>query len=121
MAQFLVEVASVAMVYTLTVPENYPLCLFTVSVVPFMTSFMLGGKVMSARKQYDVQYPHLYAVPGVHEKHEACNHSLGIYRYGRCLYRYTGIPVLVYSCTGNPNFGRSALFGIEALFFRGRV
>lgn len=47
------------MVLSLTLPDEYPIVLFTSTVVPFMTNMILGGKVMGARKQYDIQYPNL--------------------------------------------------------------
>ena len=60
-----------AMVLTLTVPDGYPLVLFSATVVPFLTSFVLGGKVMAARKEFNVQYPNLYATPGFHKQADA--------------------------------------------------
>ena len=42
--------------------------------------------------------------------------ELRIYRYGRCLYRYTGMPIPLYRYTGNPNIWRSVLVCIEADF-----
>lgn len=61
------------MVLTLVVPEMYPYTLLSATAVPFVTSFLMGGKVMTARKTYDVPLPNLYATPGVHEKADAFN------------------------------------------------
>lgn len=55
------------MVLTLDVPDLYPLVMFSASVVPFVTSTVLGGKVMGARKQFEVPLPNLYASPGKHK------------------------------------------------------
>ena len=41
--------------------------------LPFLTNFALGGSVMGARKKYDVKYPNLYAVPGVHKHADEFN------------------------------------------------
>ena len=52
---------------TINVPAEYPWVLLATTVAPFVTSMMLGGAVMSARKKFDVPYPNLYATPGVHK------------------------------------------------------
>jgi glutathione S-transferase len=41
-----------------------PYVLFSATVIPFITSTVLGGKVMGARKKFEVPYPNLYATPG---------------------------------------------------------
>jgi len=58
---------------TLDVPDAYPWTLLSATVVPFVTSFVMGGSVMTARKTFKVGYPNLYAVPGVHEKADEFN------------------------------------------------
>ena len=52
----------------LVLPDDYKYTLAGAIVVPFLASFAIGGKVMGARKEFDVQYPNLYAVPGFHKK-----------------------------------------------------
>ena len=43
--------------------------------IPGMTIYGIyaGGPVMKARKKFDVKYPNLYAVPGVHKNADAFN------------------------------------------------
>jgi len=62
-----------AMVLSIEVPDAYPIAVLSATVVPFITSILMGGKVMSARKEYKVFYPNLYATPGVHEKADEFN------------------------------------------------
>ena len=61
------------MVLTLNLPDEYPYVLFAAIVAPFITSFVMGGKVMSARKKFNVQYPNLYATPGFHKEADEFN------------------------------------------------
>ena len=62
------------MPYTITVPDNYGyVILSTVVNTLFITPMYMGGKVMTARKQFNVQYPNLYAVPGFHKDADAFN------------------------------------------------
>ena len=61
------------MVLSIEVPDAYPVTLLCATVLPFITSMIMGGLVMAARKTYDVQYPNLYAVPGVHPKADEFN------------------------------------------------
>jgi hypothetical protein len=42
-------------------------------IVPTIGLMMMGGNVMEARKKYNVKYPNLYAVPGVHKDADAFN------------------------------------------------
>ena len=49
------------MVLIVEVPDLYPYVLLSATVVPFVTSTVMGGKVMGARKLYNVQYPNLCA------------------------------------------------------------
>uniref|UniRef100_A0A7S0L1D0 Glutathione transferase n=1 Tax=Coccolithus braarudii TaxID=221442 RepID=A0A7S0L1D0_9EUKA len=60
-------------VLMIEVPELYPLVLLSVTGLPFITSFMMGGQVMSARTRLNVPLPNLYATPGVHDKAEEFN------------------------------------------------
>merc|ERR1712070_37333 len=57
----------------IVVPDWYPATLLAATVVPFVASTVMGGKVMGARKKYNVQYPNLYGVPGVHDHADAFN------------------------------------------------
>lgn len=58
---------------SIDVPDEYGYVLFTVGVLPSITAFVMGGKVMLARKKFKVGYPNLYAVPGHHEKADEFN------------------------------------------------
>jgi glutathione S-transferase len=58
---------------TIEVPDEYPWVLLSATVLPIVTSTIMGGLVMKARTTYKVPYPNLYAVPGVHEKADAFN------------------------------------------------
>ncbi|GFH50352.1 hypothetical protein CTEN210_06828 [Chaetoceros tenuissimus] len=55
------------------VPDSYGYVVLTAGVLPAVTNFLLSGKVMAARKQYDVKYPNLYAVPGYHKNADEFN------------------------------------------------
>jgi glutathione S-transferase len=57
----------------LTLPANYGVAALAAGPFAWFVSTFMGGKVMAARKQFDVQYPNLYAVPGVHEKADDFN------------------------------------------------
>lgn len=61
------------MVLTIEVPDLYPYAMLSATVLPFVTSFMLGGKVMAARSLYGVKLPNLYATPKYHEKADSFN------------------------------------------------
>lgn len=58
---------------TITVPDNYGYVILSSLVLPWIASELMSGKVMGARKTYDVQYPNLYATPGYHKEAEAFN------------------------------------------------
>ncbi|KAL7502900.1 hypothetical protein ACHAXN_000767 [Cyclotella atomus] len=49
---------------SINVPEHYGWVVLGSGILPVVTSMVLGGDVMAARKKYDVQYPNLYAPPG---------------------------------------------------------
>ena len=61
------------MVLALALPDRYPYVMLSATALPFVTSFIMGGKVMSARKKFNVPLPNLYAVPGVHDKADDFN------------------------------------------------
>ena len=58
---------------SLQVPPNYGYVLLSCVVSPFVTTFVMGGNVMAARKKYNVTYPNLYATPGFHKDADAFN------------------------------------------------
>ena len=62
------------MSFTITVPANYGYTILSTCVGSlFLVPTYMGGPVMTARKDYNVPYPNLYATPGVHEKADAFN------------------------------------------------
>lgn len=59
---------------TISVPAQYgytvlSTCVFSLFIVPVY----MGGPVMNARKEFNVQYPNLYATPGVHKQADEFN------------------------------------------------
>jgi glutathione S-transferase len=59
---------------TITVPSTYGyVILSSVIGTGFITSTYLGVQVMKARTKYNVQYPHMYATPGIHKECDAFN------------------------------------------------
>ena len=60
---------------SLTVPTNYGYTILTCAVLPTITSIVMGGTVMSARKKYNVPYPNLYATPGFHKQADEFNRA----------------------------------------------
>ena len=61
------------MTLSITVPSSYGWVILGSGILPVVTSMYLGGVVMKARKEYDVQYPNLYATPKVHDKADQFN------------------------------------------------
>jgi glutathione S-transferase len=61
------------MVVQVSVPEHYGYAILGSLVVPFFTSFYLGGQVMQARSKFNVPYPNLYATPGYHKQADEFN------------------------------------------------
>lgn len=55
------------------VPDGYGYVVFTAGVLPSVTNLVLQTFVMKARKQFDVQYPNLYGVPGFHKMADEFN------------------------------------------------
>ncbi|KAL3928616.1 MAG: hypothetical protein SGBAC_012573 [Bacillariaceae sp.] len=55
------------------IPDHYGWVILGATIAPVITSMILAGFVMSARKKHDVQYPNLYAVPGFHKTADAFN------------------------------------------------
>ena len=53
------------MVLTLALPDQYPWVMLSATALPFVTSFVMGGKVMGARKKCNVQYPNLCTHLGI--------------------------------------------------------
>lgn len=60
---------------TLTVPSTYGYTILTCAVLPAITSTVMGGMVMSARKKFNVPYPNLYATPGFHKQADEFNRA----------------------------------------------
>ena len=58
---------------TLTFPAHYGYVVIGNLLGTFATSMHLGGMVMTARKEYKVEYPNLYATPKYHEKADEFN------------------------------------------------
>ena len=46
----------------MALPEHYGCVILANAVLPFCCSMYMGGKVMAARKLYDVKYPNLVSV-----------------------------------------------------------
>lgn len=55
------------------VPAQYGWVVLGSGIAPFITNMILSSLVMSARKQHNVQYPNLYAVPGFHKTADEFN------------------------------------------------
>jgi glutathione S-transferase len=58
---------------TFTLPSSYGYTLLSCTVLPFITSTVMGGMVMQARDKYSVPYPNLYATPGFHKQADEFN------------------------------------------------
>ena len=58
---------------TINVPSSYGWVLLAAGVGPFVTSSIMGSKVMGARAKYNIWYPNLYAVPGQHDHADEFN------------------------------------------------
>jgi glutathione S-transferase len=61
------------MTVSIELPSEYGYVILSCVVCPFVSSLMIGGSVMAARKSFDVQYPNLYATPGFHKQADAFN------------------------------------------------
>ena len=61
------------MSFTITVPDNYGYVVLSSVIGHFGANMVLSGRVMGARKKFNVQYPNLYAVPGYHKDADAFN------------------------------------------------
>eukprot|EP00525_Craspedostauros_australis_P010598 CAMPEP_0198109164 /NCGR_PEP_ID=MMETSP1442-20131203/1175_1 /TAXON_ID= /ORGANISM="Craspedostauros australis, Strain CCMP3328" /LENGTH=151 /DNA_ID=CAMNT_0043764689 /DNA_START=133 /DNA_END=588 /DNA_ORIENTATION=+ len=61
------------MTFTLDIPSAYGWVVLGAGIGPLIANIMLAGPVMQARSRLNVQYPNLYAVPGVHEKADEFN------------------------------------------------
>jgi glutathione S-transferase len=58
---------------SIEVSPEYGWVILGAGIGSVFTNFYLGGQVMTARKENDVQYPNLYATPGFHKNAEAFN------------------------------------------------
>ena len=54
-------------IFSMDVPSDYGYVVLAVGVGSFVVPTLMGGAVMKARKEFDVQYPNLYATPGFHK------------------------------------------------------
>ncbi|KAL3785519.1 hypothetical protein ACHAW5_005273 [Stephanodiscus triporus] len=60
-------------IFSINVPSDYGYVVLAVGVGSFVVPTMMGGAVMKARKEFDVQYPNLYATPGYHKRADDFN------------------------------------------------
>ena len=58
---------------SIEVPSHYGYVILTTVVGQFVTSFLMGGNVMEARKKYNVPIPNMYATPEYHKEADAFN------------------------------------------------
>eukprot|EP00621_Florenciella_sp_RCC1693_P008171 CAMPEP_0182545540 /NCGR_PEP_ID=MMETSP1323-20130603/34674_1 /TAXON_ID=236787 /ORGANISM="Florenciella parvula, Strain RCC1693" /LENGTH=90 /DNA_ID=CAMNT_0024756697 /DNA_START=35 /DNA_END=303 /DNA_ORIENTATION=+ len=59
---------------SIEVPAHYGAVILCNVVAPtLVSSIALAGRVMSARKEFKVEYPNLYGVPGVHKQADDFN------------------------------------------------
>lgn len=58
---------------SIDIPDNYGYVVLTTLVGQFFVTSLMGGNVMTARKNLDVPLPNLYATPGVHKNAEEFN------------------------------------------------
>jgi glutathione S-transferase len=54
-------------IFSINVPSDYGYVVLIVGVGSFVVPTIMGSAVMKARKEFDVQYPNLYATPGHHK------------------------------------------------------
>lgn len=58
---------------TTEVPDHYGFVILACIVIPFFSSLYMEMLVMKARKDFNVQYPNLYATPGFHKQADEFN------------------------------------------------
>ncbi|KAL7524733.1 hypothetical protein ACHAWF_001061 [Thalassiosira exigua] len=58
---------------SIEVPAGYGWVILGAGIAPVVTSMYLSGAVMKARKDFNVQYPNLYAVPKYHKSADEFN------------------------------------------------
>mmetsp|Transcript_16904 Transcript_16904/g.23178 ORF Transcript_16904/g.23178 Transcript_16904/m.23178 type:complete len:148 (-) Transcript_16904:155-598(-) len=72
------------------VPSEYGYVILCCGVLPTIMGMHMGGYVMKARKEYDVQYPNCYGTPGYHKKADEFNRvQRGHMNYTENLLGYT--------------------------------
>lgn len=77
---------------TIEVPSEYGYVLLSCLMGQFVVSSVMGGKVMTARDNLKVPYPHLYATPGHHDKADDFNRiQRGHQSYFETLTTFTGM------------------------------
>ncbi|CAJ1913480.1 unnamed protein product [Cylindrotheca closterium] len=58
---------------SIDVPAHYGWVVLGAGLAPAITNIVLSSFVMAARKEHNVQYPNLYAVPGFHKTADEFN------------------------------------------------
>jgi len=58
---------------SITLPEGFGWVGLSVGPLAMIANMLMGGPVMGARKNLDVQYPNLYATPGFHKNADEFN------------------------------------------------
>eukprot|EP00563_Minutocellus_polymorphus_P018072 CAMPEP_0197722540 /NCGR_PEP_ID=MMETSP1434-20131217/5188_1 /TAXON_ID=265543 /ORGANISM="Minutocellus polymorphus, Strain CCMP3303" /LENGTH=127 /DNA_ID=CAMNT_0043307707 /DNA_START=74 /DNA_END=457 /DNA_ORIENTATION=+ len=58
---------------SITLPETFGYVILSCVAAPCIATSFMGGPVMKARKEFNVQYPNLYATPGYHKDADAFN------------------------------------------------
>lgn len=56
-----------------SLPKGYGFVVLSNVVAPMICSMYMGSVVMKARKTFNIEYPNLYAIPGLHEKADEFN------------------------------------------------
>ena len=83
---------------TIQVPSTYGyVVVASVIGCGFVTSTLMGSKVMEGRKKYNIPYPNLYAVPTVHDHADEFNRiQRGHQSYFELLVPFVALIVLLY-------------------------
>jgi len=58
---------------SITLPDTFGYVILSCVIAPSVVVSLMGGSVMKARKEFNVQYPNLYATPGYHKDADAFN------------------------------------------------
>ena len=60
-------------IFSMDVPSDYGYVVLAVGGGSLVVPTLMGGAVMKARREFDVQYPNLYATPGYHKRADDFN------------------------------------------------